>query len=207
MIGELRFRTRITTIFWRDICAFVRSYCKTCRLYKDILHIKWLLYYRSCLFSRLEACVLCNKRVMALNIHHSVYLITQLCVLTHIIEIYRSYMNVLHIKWLLCYQGDSLCDLDLHEGSYWRATTANMHRFCMMQHCVCILQVMFIHCYVFGVQRHWQQSSSSLWLLYSPNNSFSVKIALLLTNFASYSTHSSYFQLTVYTIIKFTKSY
>ena len=47
----------------------------------DVLHVKWLLYYRRCLFSVLWLYVWYNWQVMAPNTHHSLFMISHLYVL------------------------------------------------------------------------------------------------------------------------------
>ena len=62
----------------------------------DILHIEQLLYNRRCPLSVLEPDARYNWWVMAPNMHHSPFLISYLCVLTHKAWKYRSYKDVLH---------------------------------------------------------------------------------------------------------------
>ena len=50
----------------------------------NVLHIKWLLYYRKCVFSVLELDARYDWRVMAPNTHHSLFPMSLLCVLTRI---------------------------------------------------------------------------------------------------------------------------
>ena len=84
MIDELLIQTHITSSFWYDICVNLHSKFKNYWSYTDVIHIEWLLYSRRCLFSVLELDVRHDWWVMAPSTHCSFFLISHLCVLTHI---------------------------------------------------------------------------------------------------------------------------
>ena len=65
---------------------------------------------------------------MAPNMHHSLFMTSHLAYLHTELENYMSYMDIQHIKRLLYYQRDSLCGLELHERSDWRATAPDTHQ-------------------------------------------------------------------------------
>ena len=99
------------------------------RSYGDFLHIKRLLYSWRCLFSVLELDVRYEWQVVSPNMHCSLFLRSHLFVyscIRHILETFRSYVYVQHIERLLYYWRYSLCGLELHERSNWRATTPDM---------------------------------------------------------------------------------
>ena len=74
----------MTTTLWNYILCGLHSSLKHYRLYMGVLHIEWLFYYRRCLFTVLELDVKCEWRVIAPNMHHSLFPISHFCILTHI---------------------------------------------------------------------------------------------------------------------------
>ena len=69
-------RPRVIAAVWRLLPVQGEKY----RLYADILHIEWLLYYRKCLFSVLELDARYEWRVTPPNTHRSLFLISHFCV-------------------------------------------------------------------------------------------------------------------------------
>ena len=82
------------------------------------------------LFSMLELDVRYDWWVTAPNTHHSLFPLSHLCMLTHIHV--TSKLQVIY-RWsaywrLLYYWRHSLCCLQMHERSDWRATAPDMHQ-------------------------------------------------------------------------------
>ena len=80
---------------------------------------------------------------------------------------YRSYMDILHIEWLLYYVRHFLSCLKLHVICYWRVTFPDMHHGrSLMQRYRAYTVMAYIS--LFGAQLYryaWQQNSCNLWLL------------------------------------------
>ena len=142
------------------------------------VHIEWLLCLHRSLFSGLELHVRYVGRVMATNMDRSLFPIQHLCILTHTkLENYRSYMDVVHIKWLFYYWRHSSCVLDWHERSDWRVMAPDMQcSHSLIQYCMCVYCKPMRTCtLIFDMQLQvyaWQQNSWHLWLYYTLNDGF-----------------------------------
>ena len=114
---------------------------------------------------------------MAPNTCCILFPICHLCVLfMHNLKTTGPYTDVLHIKQLLYYQKHSLCGLELHEKSDWRAIASDTHR-CPN-----------IHVYIaIGVQLSMTTELTYLVTThYTPNDGFTVNVASFYKNKVGY---------------------
>ena len=109
-------------------------------------------------------------------------------------ENFKSYDDIEHMKRLLCYRRHSLCGLELHERSDWRATAPDMHRSFSDTTLCAYTASPYIHRYM--VHNYaWQQNSRTL-LLHTTHQMMALLPmfhSFLRTKLASYCTRSSVF--------------
>ena len=169
--------------------------------------MEWLLYYRRCLFSVLELDERYDWWVMEPNMHHSLFPISHLCVLTYIT------WKLQVVYGCSAYQTTAL----LLETFFvwlrvdWRATAPDMHRsFSDTTFCVYTANT-YTHRYLVW-NYAWQQNSHTLWLHTTDQTTALLPMMhrFISKNLAIYTTHvhiAVCFQLIVYANTKITKRY
>ena len=125
-------------------------------------------------------------------------------------------MDVLHIERLLYYRRHSLCDLELHEWSDWRAMGGSVGwgggpdtHWLFSGTTLCAYTVSpYIYLYLV-CNYAWQQKSRTLWLhtTHQMTALLPNMFHFIRTKLASYTTCSSVFQLIMYANIKISKKY
>ena len=144
-----------------------------------------------------------NRWVMASNTHCSLFSISLLCILTCItwkLQVIHVHMDALHIERLLYYRKYSLCALELHERSYWRAKAPDMHRSFSDTALHVYTANLYIHVHVHHYLVHnsaWQQNSHTLWLHTTHQMMASQPTAyhFIRAKLASYTTRCSIFSI------------
>ena len=147
-------------LIWHFVCTYTRNSkttgcMRTLYISKDCSTIRNVYFLHG-----LELDARYKWWVMPPNMHRSVLLISHLCMCTWNL---RSYVDIQHIEWLLYYQRHSLCGLEFHERSDWRATAPDTHQlFSYTTLCVYIASS-YIHCHLV-CNYAWQQNSCTLSL-------------------------------------------
>ena len=167
--------------------------------------------WQSLLLTLLELDANSKWQVMGPNMHHSLFSISHLCMYLHTkLENFRS--DVQHIKWLLYCQRHSLCGLDLHKRSDWRATCMapkTYRSFSDTTLCAYTASPCIQHCYLV-CNYACKQNSRTLWLHTTHQMTASPPMmhCIIWTKLASYTTHCSDSSINrVNANIKITKRY
>ena len=82
----------LTTLFYMSFCGHLRAQLEDQRSYKNALPNKQQFYYWRSLFSGLEMYMRYDRWVMDLNMHHTLFMIQHLCVLT----LFTQKLQVVH---------------------------------------------------------------------------------------------------------------
>ena len=109
-------------------------------MYKDILLVERLLYHQRYLFSLLESYARYDWRVMAPNMHCNLFLIRHFVhTYTHNSKTTISYVDLVHIEWLLYDQRGIFSVLELDARYHWQVMAANTHCSLLLISNLCIL--------------------------------------------------------------------
>ena len=129
------------------------------------------------------------------NTYRSVFPISQ--TITRITwKLKLSYMDVLHIEWLLYYRKHSICSLDLLERSHWRVTAPHKHWSLSNKNYVPKPQARtYITMYV------WVRMTTKLTYLmttyYTPNNGFIANDGFMANVASFYNSKVGYLRYTL----------